>query len=426
MEEQAEIGILGAEKVKDAARRLVDIDTSNGSRKDGQNSIQLFQKNKSLLAVSPFVRQKNRFVRPPHDLFVNGIMQIAPGEGFEAAGEPVFYGSHVKLVNVRSGQFLCLRESNVLELVSPVEVRALQSKECSFKINPRYTLRSEGEHVAYEDLIILSHFSGRDLYCASESRVVLSENSAQKTALRLSPFRSYAPHAEDALKAGSIIQFYHKVQNAFMTIDMTSLGADIEKIRPTYEVKAVVRFSTIIDKSCGFWRLETVPTGESGKPYRVDGNIRVGSRIRLRHVLYDKYLLIKEQKTAKTITFHVELDCFDEDREEYENASSSSAVDLHPNRAKKVKQQQKFAKSRVDSMLQAAEFEVLLLDGGDGAGSDAGRTITVGANIRLRHVQTQRYLTVVLDDEENSQVFSSSATDFDKDVYQVMLQKPSW
>ena len=330
-EEEAEVGILSAENISDAACRLVDTDVIGSNCDDACDpSIhdmtaldQQCPKNKSLLAVSPFVRQENRFVLPPQDLFVNGIMQIAPGEGFEAAGEPVFYGSNVKLVNMRSGQFLCLRDSNVLELVSPAEMRLLHSKECSFKINPRYTLHSEGEHVAYEDLITLSHFSGKTSTAPVSHVFVMSENSSRKTALRLSPFRSYAPRDDDqphdVLKAGSIIQFYHKVQKSFLTVDMTYVdknsnygegeggkeeaggggGGGVQNVyhlQPIYEVKAVLRFSTIIDKSCGFWRLETVPTGESGKPYRVDGNIRVGSRIRLRHVLYDKYLLVKREE----------------------------------------------------------------------------------------------------------------------------------
>lgn len=409
-----------------------------------------------------------RLLRPPHDVFVNGVMRIAASQGFEAPGEPVHYGSHIRLMNMHAGQYLCAKEttsgtaaiggdrdtrngysgkssSSIIQLVSPEEMRSCDNtKACIFRVMPRYeNLRAEGDRVMFEDLIVISHFSGRCLYrAASDRRVVMSDNPVQRTALRLYPFLHYRPYTEHALRAGMVVQFYHKVVNAFMTVDcmqrkqqrqphhhhrgdtggtrglsrvsmmdMVTGSANLYEAaqHKEYRLKAVVRFSTLIDKCGGFWRLETLPLHSDTTQRRVTGIIRPGSRLRLRHVLYDKYLALKPgDRSEGNRNFQVALlDCPVQPMGSMTAAESSSAS---------------------DSVLHLAEFEVHLLHNArpqqaDNSADSSPAIVELGANLRLRHVVSGSYLTVGLDENESQYVFQCSGRDYDKDVYQVLPVK---
>lgn len=159
---------------------------------------------------------------PPVDFFTSGIFQVIAGFGFEAAGEPVRYGSQIKLRLKATGEVLSARgDSNLLQLINNIDYEKTSNKECNFRIKTRFDTRAEGEVVYFHDLITLSDYINRSVYCTSSTRVIMvRQPSFQVTGFYLSLYGLHGEVAGKALIGGDVLQLYHRLTTSILKLNL--------------------------------------------------------------------------------------------------------------------------------------------------------------------------------------------------------------
>ncbi|RYH29397.1 hypothetical protein EON65_08620 [archaeon] len=311
------------------------------------------------------IKEYNGQKKLPDHFFMQNVFQIAYGVGFEAPGQFVRYGSHIRLVLKSTKEFLhANRQSDLLELTSSrSEVTHL--KECTFKIFPRYQVRTDGEYVYYKDLIVLQDLLGRDVYCTSAKTVTLNSNPQQKTGFKLVKFLSYELATNPYLTGGSTVQLYHKEESCFIIASNMKDGA--------VNIDVYNSDTTLLESSSSYWQIETLP--RSHREAAVTGVLHHGTPCRLRHIILELYLVIKNGDMALSKEVGAE-----------------------------------------------ADFELLLnFDDSDSSQDILSNVpLAIGSPLRLRNKASGLYVSIDKDIKEEKKFASCSHTDSHKDVFMLL------
>jgi hypothetical protein len=274
-----------------------DGSSSSGANKKSNNTVQ------TSVSTNTAVSYQNQIFQIPTDCFSANIFQIAYGVGFEAPGEPVHYGSQIKLILVSTEEFIRSNGQNdAVELVSKQD-QERNSKECNFKIKSSHNVRSEGDYVYFRDLLHFVDFIGRNLYSAGSNHLKLSNQYKQKSGFRMLPYLSYRDVAEKTLKGGDIFQIYHKVEHCFLMAGTSNNRFDPSASKPqnppaggNYEqaikLFALPQDKTTIETCSTLWQIETIPFKNDAIDWKLPGIIVQGRQFYLRHLLSGKYLSV--------------------------------------------------------------------------------------------------------------------------------------
>lgn len=199
-------GFLGSEDVNAATNRMMSTDSN-------ELIVHKHDHDHAAAELRPMnISPTQSHHTPPIDFFTANIFQVIAGFGFEAAGEPVRYGSQIKLRLKATGEVLTARgDSNLLQLINNIDYEKTSNKECNFRIKTRFDTRAEGEVVYFHDLITLSDYINRSVYCTSSTRVIMvRQPSFQVTGFYLSLYGLHREVAGKALIGGDVLQLYHR------------------------------------------------------------------------------------------------------------------------------------------------------------------------------------------------------------------------
>ena len=399
-------GLLGLEEIEHSTSRLSVIPTREFTHvEEGRRlrrkakhahkdeSISVFTK-KRYLGISPiyFDEKDNRTtISLPSECFNANIFQIAHSVGFEAPGEPVHYGSQIKLVLVSTQEYLrASNNSDMIEFVSKSTFEHNSSKEYNFKVKPRYNIRGEGELVLFRDLIVLSDYAGREVYTAGSNQIKLTINSSQNSGFRIVQFTSYSIIAEKCLKGGDVLQIYHKVDQCFLNVNMSNIpssaNANNSISNNNVQISALQQDKITIETCSTLWQVETILSQSLPKDWKIQGPLHHGAPFLLRHFLSGKYLSV----------IHVKAD-----------AAELALVD--------VPSEQSFFEFRLNVHIASPNVNEIF----------AGNKIPAMSDIRLTHRGTGKSLVVVQENRNVGPKFSLSNLQYDKDVYKIHLTPSS-
>lgn len=274
-------GFLGSENINSSTTRTtsagsIDDAGSSTSTKYGRNQRIGNSKqdviNNRILQIAPST-EINGEIHLPSVFFMANIFEVVASIGFESPGEPVLYGSRIKLCLVSTEEYLISdNDSEFLHLL-PREECEKKSNEFYFTVKPKFNVRTEGDQVNYRDYITLTDSFGRKVNCLSSSRIILSKNSGQGTGFYIVPYVPCKSVADNVMKGGDVVQFYHKVENSFLV-------ASREKPQ---RVNALRHDTTILLNSKSFWCVEVIQkaiTKESGRDFDLNGVVYHGSPVR--------------------------------------------------------------------------------------------------------------------------------------------------
>ncbi len=337
---------------------------------------------------------QNQVFQIPPECFSANIFQVAYGVGFEAPGEPVHYGSQIKLILVSTEEFIRSNSQNdSLELISRQDQERI-SKECNFKLKSSYNVRSEGEFVYFRDLLYFVDFIGRSLYSAGPNHLKLSNQYKQKSGFRILPFLSHREVSDKSLKGGDIFQIYHKVDHCFLMAGMSNNRYDpttkAQNVQQSHhdqvKVFALPQEKTTIETCSTLWQIETIPLKTDAIEWKLPGIIMQGRQFYLRHLLSEKYLCVSISAKSEKITlvdFPNEDCCF----EFRLNLMSPISI----------------SQSNSNDPLE-------------------GSRIPCDNDVRILHTKTKKHLkTMGKRNKENGPIFVLSGSHYDKDVYQIHI-----
>eukprot|EP01038_Epipyxis_sp_PR26KG_P010565 gene10565-14191_t len=378
------VGFIGSESVKQACRRIALLKNSNLDDADEiKNTFDT-----SLLSISPCIMDGDK--SPPSSFVNHCVFEIACGKGFQSRGKPIIYGAQLKLSLLFSGQYLkSPNDSDIAELLRQNDKSTEKTKEFNLIIKPNFLSSKEGDCISYYDIIILSDFSGRNLFCWNSTKICFWNGSFSP--IRLLPFISFKQDQRNLskssfLKSGDIIQLYHKEACAFLC--STTKGLDktkstlhknllrSEKSESKSGVIPLVRQSTVLGKGCGYWLVELNP---SVSKFQLGSIISRNSTVCFKNVLTESYLSLIINKEQ-----NIELNLID-------TPDSSCSFMFQP--------------------LSDSQFS-----------ESSNGMVYIGSTSRLLHTNTMHYLTISSDSPKVDKAFSFTGGkfDYDKDVYHIL------
>jgi hypothetical protein len=323
------------------------------------------------------ISEKNGIFQAPSNFFLNSIFGIVAGVGFEAEGEPVYYGSQVKLALTSTREYLFAGFEQI-DFMRKEEFEKHRLKECNFKIRPRHGVRSDGEKVFYNDLIVLVDYKGRELLPLSKSKIVLRTNVQHNHGLRIGLYLSSHDISPTAVEAGDVVQLFHKVGSSYLVASPT-----VEDFRQVNLAAHPVVDKKFLENSVSLWQIESVPYGE--RRLKVDGTVYQRTAFRLRHIMSDK--LLRYQDGAFALIEYSELEklpCKDND--------DPTLFEFRVN-------------------LDALHEEETL--------GFSNLRITFESFVRIFHIASQSYVILRKDAKSSVKKFSTAQSSFDRDVFQI-------
>ena len=165
------------------------------------------------------------------------IFKIDTGVGYESAGEPVRYGSTIRLILRKTEEYIVSvasqfqtlgkESSSVLELHDLKD--SIPTNASNFTVLPSYKTKSEGEIIYYRDLIVLHDIHGKFLHAdlRSERDSHVTASSTFRTFFRVLSFLSAEDTYHGYLKAGDLLRFYHRHGDSYLSVTPNELLSNI-------------------------------------------------------------------------------------------------------------------------------------------------------------------------------------------------------
>eukprot|EP00054_Salpingoeca_dolichothecata_P021398 m.136903 g.136903 ORF g.136903 m.136903 type:complete len:2486 (+) comp23973_c0_seq1:94-7551(+) len=224
-------------------------------------------------------------------------------EQLRQRGKQLMYGQIVQLRHTFSGRFLKANTSETASLDHSnmkVNLAVDANRDCSFRVMPRYRIRSEGDVVRVNDQIILESVrTGNYLHVSAkafdnsflEHRTYEVDLSVNKTAFAIAPFGvnpEFSP--QGVVKCGDVVRFFHKELEAYLAAEgvfgSDELLEDVHlRVRPDFKSsRSVLPTATIL-----FWQVESLQT-------MAGGVVQWEVYCRLRHLTTRKYLAVQKGK----------------------------------------------------------------------------------------------------------------------------------
>lgn len=182
-----------------------------------------------LFEILPPLQQSSSRTAKTHDDDEVDIAHSRRSESNRQYGHTLLYGQYIQLRCVVQNRFLRSKTSKTAVLDHTnmcVDLTRKQEKDCTFRILPRYRVRSEGEPVRANDQIILeSMISKNFLHCSArrfeDTRVEAGHNeldmSVIKTAFVIRPYFAFrGAYPEGVLMAGTTIRLYYKEIESYL------------------------------------------------------------------------------------------------------------------------------------------------------------------------------------------------------------------
>jgi hypothetical protein len=312
-------------------------------------------------------------IHPPEQFYQANIFQVIPGFGFEAAGEPVKFGSQIKLRLKTTGEVLRSSErSNMLQLMTSQEYEHNSGKECNFRIGPRYETRAEGDLVYFHDLVVLRDFMDRSVYCTSSTKVIVAKSAFQVTGFYLSQYVPNQDVLRHCIVAGDVIQLYHKEERCFVMANTSYITHQPE------HVTVCKQDEIVLPNASSFWQLELVEPGL--KASHLKGTLQSGTSVRLKHLTTDKYLTVIDDRMALN----------------------------------DMRKEENIFELRLNFDYSSPTFRDYL----------ECATIGVGSGVRIYHPLTKSHITLKKDATKEIFFFQLSKSTYDKDVFQTIAVPP--
>lgn len=377
-------GFLGPEDVNNLIHRIRQESQESTAQSFSAATNNTSSFDERLLSIRP-----SRGNYPPQNFYHFNIFQVVAGFGFEAAGEPVKYGSQIKLRLKSTGEVLRAQEkSAMLQLLTSKEFEMSSNKECNFRIMPRYDTRAEGDAVYFHDLILLRDFMDRSVFCTSSTKIILTKNRAQITGFYISQFAPNKELQQRCMLAGDIIQLYHKEERCFFM-------ANTEYAARTPEGVTVCKQEEIVlPNASSYWQVELVAPGIRS-PY-IKGPLSNSTSVRLKHLATGKHLSVIDDR----------LTLGESTQDFSSNNSSSGSSGGNSNSS--------IFELRLNFDHNSPTYRDFL----------EMTNLTMGAGLRLYHTASKSYLTLRKDSTRDLFLFALSKTAYDKDVFQTIAVPP--
>jgi hypothetical protein len=346
------------------------------------------------------------------EILAGCVFQIITDDGKDFDGVPVKYGSEINLKLRRSGHRMHTTKGgqDALDFGS--------GKTFGFRFNPKFKFNAERQYVLYEDLIIFTEHTGKNLL------VEESKDSPCKVSFasyhRSTPFRIHyfgvesKPDERDVktLMFSDIIQLFHNEAGGFAAAErhVSAVGTgpaahanngrdplSHDKVSSAGIMPHIKRKSNKQYEASTLWQIESNVGHDKEVPV---GKLKSSAPIRLRHVLTDTYLNVSFKREKEGLK---------------KGALTDVQLDLNSN------------------PLESTLFTCVVLPHGslesisNSVGKSSGLVeLQSMSNIRICNVQTSYYV-VAEDDSQHSDESSgsdhlpmtASEDNFDGDIFRI-------
>jgi hypothetical protein len=267
----------------------------------------------------------------PSDFQNRCVFQVDFEEvGDEAAGSQVVYGANgngMRLIHMQTQRWVTAMGNTSADpsmfLAQLSKQEKANKQQAKFFAMPRYKMRSEGELVYFEDILVLQsrRFKGQNLVYTKKSEADPGEsgagvfmNAAAKYGWRIKAFSAYDNALKMALKGGDMVRLFHREMEGLLQCNLDDLSIRERENRGGEAVNEIVERLQVEDKSA----VHTVSlklsnmlknskvTHNSGSIWQVqhetpqDGTpVKWSEVCRLKHVVTGQFLCIKGPEDSK-------------------------------------------------------------------------------------------------------------------------------
>lgn len=149
-------------------------------------------------------------------------------------GKVIFYGQTIQLVHFSSNTLLAANKHERADLdlsCLRVELSKEGTKDCWFKVMPRFKVRFEGEKVRKNDQIVLIHEKTGQFIHLSDLKID-GDNGAQlyevnlynaQTGWTVNHYAPFIPNSEKYVKSGDVIRLFHQEAEGFIKANLSPL-----------------------------------------------------------------------------------------------------------------------------------------------------------------------------------------------------------
>jgi len=242
----------------------------------------------------------DRFRQEAHSEAVQNAYEVE-----RSAGQVVHYGQTIQLEHLKSGKMLAIRSKEVADNESHCQkvcVSEHGGPDAWWVTEPRYRLMGSGEPVRYGDSISISSGKviGFMLHVAKEAThdaALMRDpyeyyecnayNVDVKTTWKFKCYTPYEPKLKNLIKGGDIVRLLHVETNRLLAHADAPPDADAGSVYLQCR-RGAVSADTL-------WRIEHEDASD-GRP------TRFGTTCRLRHVLTDQYLALRQVSVSMVST----------------------------------------------------------------------------------------------------------------------------
>lgn len=181
-------------------------------------------------------------------------------ENERLAGKTVYYGDVIQLLHFTTQRFMATTKRLQAELENANLKILLDrdgSKDCYYKILPRYKVRNEGEKIRIGDQIVLVNSKTQTFVHRCDKPFPDTNyevNGGQyMTGWTVQQYASYNPNGDIVLNGGDTVRLFHKEVEGYLSSDIT---ADPNKEGSSVYLKLVSSKSKTTSSSTTMWLIE--------------------------------------------------------------------------------------------------------------------------------------------------------------------------